>query len=196
SAECFIAGDAAHIHARGAQASIDLAGLRGLVELRHDLNADTASILNLTAALLLARMQRYLMHCGAVVHGGSAWLLAGDAHAGKTTTALNLSRAGWTLLSDDHTVLYSCDGEWHVQGWPRRMHIDTGWEGAGPTGVRRTLEHQEAAISLGTQPAVLRGLLLPRVIESGVTSLTRAPAADAVAMLLRQAAWCLADPAV
>jgi HPr Serine kinase C-terminal domain len=45
------------------------------------------------------------VHCACVVKSGSGLLLGGESGAGKSTTALELSRNGFSLLSDDCTYL-------------------------------------------------------------------------------------------
>ena len=67
---------------------------------------DLYSMLTISAALLLARLERALVHAAAVVApDGHAWLLAGDARSGKSTTCATLASAGWGYVSDDQVVL-------------------------------------------------------------------------------------------
>lgn len=197
----------------GGRATLDgNSGFRGVVdlasrsaELRVPPVADTAlsdpaawdlfSAATLAAALLLGRMDRALAHAAAVVGpDGRAWLLVGDSHAGKTTTSANLLQAGWRYVSDDQVVLYrAADGGVRVEGWPRPFHLDEGWEGGAPLHRRGTTDPRERWPGRWTRTAPLAGLLFPRVEADRATARERLPAADALARLLRQSPWLLAD---
>ncbi|HEY0023506.1 MAG TPA: hypothetical protein VGB24_11365 [Longimicrobium sp.] len=157
--------------------------------------ADLASGLTMATALLLGRMGRALAHSAAVVGpGGRAWLLVGDSHAGKSTTSANLLQAGWRYVSDDQVVLYrAADGELRAEGWPRPFHLDEGWEGGAPLHRRGTTDPRERWPGRWTRTAPLAGLLFPRVEADRPTARARLPASDALARLLRQSPWLLAD---
>jgi hypothetical protein len=159
---------------------------------------DLFSAATLAAALLLGRMDRALAHAAAVVGGdGRAWLLVGDSHAGKTTTSANLLQAGWRYVSDDQVVLYrGTDGGLRVEGWPRPFHLDEGWEGGAPLHRRGTTDPRERWPGRWTRTAPLAGLLFPRVEADRLTAREPLPASDALARLLRQSPWLLADRAV
>lgn len=148
----------------------------------------------LASALLLGRLGRALAHAAAVApEGGGAWLLVGDTHAGKTTTSANLLTAGWRYLSDDHVVLRRASGGVEVEGWPRPFHLDEGWE-RGET-LRRRGETDPRVRWPGRwrRSAPLAGLLFPRVEPGLPTALEPIAPADALAALLRQSPWLLAD---
>jgi hypothetical protein len=156
---------------------------------------DLYSACTLSCALLLGRMGRALVHAAAVAPaGGPAWLLVGDTHAGKTTTSANLLRAGWGYLSDDHVVLRRGeDGGVGVEGLPRPFHLDEGWE-AGEVARRRGATDPRARWpGRWRRTAPLAGLLFPRVEADEPTALGPFGAADALAGLLRQSPWLLAD---
>lgn len=169
--------------------------------------ADLYSMLTISAALLLGRMGRTPVHAGGVVPpGGEALLLAGDAWAGKSTTTLNLIRAGWDYLSDDQVVLSpASDGPGVIaEGWPRDFHLDVGWERGKPTGVRETIDpasfisnrqgEREGCPGGWRRSARVGGLLFPIVRADQPTRLRPLPAAEAFARLVRQTPWLLADP--
>ena len=61
------------------------------------------------------------VHCACVVKGESGLLLAGESGAGKSTTALSLSRNGFSYLSDDCTYL-SRTGT-RVRAWGLRTPV-------------------------------------------------------------------------
>ena len=161
-------------------------------------NAAVFSGLTLASALLLNRMGRALVHGAAVVApDGRAWLLVGDAFAGKTTTTVNLIQSGWDWVSDDTVVLRRGPaGEVVVEGWPRAFHLDRGYESGRSTGERDTVEPGDFGPGGWRRSAPVAGVLFPRVEPELPT--TRAPiaAADALSRLVRQSPWLLADPAV
>lgn len=149
---------------------------------------------SLACALLLGRMGRTLAHAAAVVApGGGAWLLVGDTHAGKSTTAANLLEGGWPFVSDDNVVLARDDGGIGVEGWPRHFHMDEGWDAGAPVGRRESLDPHQRWPGRWLPAAPLAGLLFPRVDPHEPTALSPIAAADALAALLRQSPWLLAD---
>jgi hypothetical protein len=183
----------------GLHGGVELA--RGSCELRVPPQAaaswDLFSAAALSSALLVGRLERALAHAAAVVGpDGRAWLLAGDSHAGKTTTSANLLQAGWHYVSDDQVVLYrSADGP-RVEGWPRPFHLDVGWERGAPLHRRGTTDPRERWPGRWVRTAALAGLLFPRVQAGEPTAREPLPAADALAGLLRQSPWLLADRGV
>ena len=156
---------------------------------------DVFCLCTLASALLLGRMGRALVHAAAVVApDGRAWLLAGDAHAGKSTTAVNLISAGWRFVSDDNVVLFrAADGALSVEGWPRRFHLDEGWEAGAPLHRRGEVDPHERWPGQWLRTAPLSGLLFPRVEAPLPTQRSPLAAGDALAGLMRQSPWLLAD---
>ena len=156
--------------------------------------ADVYSMLTVSAALLLTSLGRALVHAAAVVDpDGAAWILAGDARSGKSTTCVTLASAGWEYLSDDQVVLTAdgADGV-RVSGWLRPFHLDRG--GREPTGERREVLPSELGLTRWRRSAPLAGVILPVVLASQPTRLVPLPAADALAGLVRQSPWLLACP--
>ena len=186
--------------ASGVHGTVRLA--EGTAELRAPEGGDAAAVAmdlysasTLCCALLLGRMGRALAHAAAVAPpGGAAWLLVGDSRAGKTTTCANLVRAGWSYLSDDHVVLHrDAEGRVAVEGLPRPFHLDEGWETGGIVQRRGNTDPHQRFPGAWRRTAPLAGLLFPRVDAEQPTSLAPLPAADALAGLLRQSPWLLAD---
>lgn len=192
------------LHARGdlVAGTIDLARLTATVWISpaaphaEPRRADVFSALTLSAAFLLNRMRRALMHAAAVAApDGRAWLLVGDAFAGKTTTTVNLISAGWHYLSDDHIVLGRApDGTVRVEGWPRAFHLDRGYEKGVSTGERIAIDPTDLAPGRWRRTAPLAGVLFPVVETDRPTAAASIAAADALARLVRQSPWLLADP--
>lgn len=162
------------------------------------LGVETFGALTLSAALLLTRLGRALVHAaGVVAPDGRAWLLAAGTFGGKTTTCVNLIRAGWNWLSDDHVVLGEGEGgALRVEGWPRRFNLDHGHDaGEAPRGVRSRVDPGRFGPGRWDRSAPLGGLLLPRVEAELPTRLARVHPAAALGRLVEQAPWLLADPA-
>ena len=160
--------------------------------------ADVYSMLTVSAALLLTSLGRALVHAAAVVDpDGAAWILAGDARSGKSTTCVTLASAGWEYLSDDQVVLAAdgggADGV-RVSGWLRPFHLDTVALGGEPTGERREVLPAELGLTRWRRSAPLAGVILPVVLASQPTRLVPVPAADGLAGLVRQSPWLLACP--
>jgi hypothetical protein len=166
-------------------------------EVDADLRAswELYSACTLASALLLGRLGRALAHAAAVApEGGGAWLLVGDTHAGKTTTTANLLAAGWRYLSDDHVVLRrGAGGALEAEGWPRPFHLDEGWERGETLGRRGETDPRARWPGRWRRSAPLAGLLFPRVEPGLPTALEPIAPSDALAALLRQSPWLLAD---
>jgi len=188
----------------GSAGEADLAGATAtLVPAPGDAAADGVaawdlfSMCTLASALLLGRMHRALVHAaGIVAPDGGAWLLAGDARAGKSTTSVNLIAAGWRFVSDDNVVLFRGPGgaAW-VEGWPRRFHLDEGWEAGVPRHRRGEVDPHERWPGQWVRTAPLAGLLFPRVAADQPTALSPLPTPEALVALMRQSPWLLADRA-
>jgi len=158
-----------------------------------DAAADLYSMLTVSAALLLAGLGRALVHAAAVVApDGGAWLLAGDARSGKSTTCATLASAGWAFLSDDQVVLAARDDGVEVEGWLRPFHLDRHGDGGEPTGERREVSPAELGLAGWRRTVRLAGVILPSVAAREATVLTPVPAAAALAGLVRQSPWLLA----
>lgn len=204
SVDTWVDGDTARLSG-GAEAWGAVALDAGVAELRvAEATADSQAALwalysscTLSAALLLGRMGRALAHAAAVAPpDGPAWLLVGDARAGKTTTCANLTAAGWRYLSDDHVVLFRDeDGRAAVEGWPRAFHLDEGYDAGAPTGRRGSDDPRARWPGRWRRTAPLAGMLFPRVEADAPTALERAQPGTALAGLLRQSPWLLADRA-
>jgi hypothetical protein len=192
-------GDHATVRAPGIDGVLRLdAGRAGFTFTEHATDVDAMHALSFAAALLLARHGRYLLHAAAVMPPGAdtVTLLVGDGRSGKTTTALDLARAGWRLLSDDHVVIAWRHDAWWAEGWTRVAHLDEGWPDAAPAGRRVALDPRSIpGIALADEGPVA-DVLLPRVSRMApCTSAVTAAGSDVLSMLLRNSAWSIADRA-
>ena len=199
TAEVRITEDEAHLMdtRSGARGTLRLAEGRGTLRVPAD-EAPLDDLLTVATALLLGRRGRALVHAGAVTApsaGDGAWLVAGDTRSGKSTTCATLGQAGWGFLSDDQAVLTpGADGP-RVEGWPRPLRLDTGWPDGPPTGRRKRVSAAEAGLTRASGPAPLRGVLLPTLTAEAPTRAERVPAGEALAALVRQSPWLMADRA-
>ncbi|HEX6745811.1 MAG TPA: hypothetical protein VF092_00750 [Longimicrobium sp.] len=191
--------------ASGSAGEADLAqGVATLVpvafgeETREAVAWDVYGMCTLASALLLGRMHRALVHSAAVVApGGGAWLLPGDSHAGKSTTSVNLIESGWRFVSDDNVVLFrDGDGRICAEGWPRRFHLDEGWEDGSPLHRRGEVDPHQRWPGRWQRTAPLAGFLFPRVDAHLPTRLSPITGSEALGGLMRQSPWLLADRAV
>src|SRR5438445_220160 len=150
---------------------------------------DLYSMLTIAAALLVAGLGRALVHAAAVLApDGAAWLLVGDARAGKSTTCANLARGGggggWGFLSDDQVVLAATEQGIVVEGWLRSFHLDEGWERGEVSGRRRAIHPGALGLGGRQRAAPLAGMLLPVVEPAQPTPLAPSSAGPALAALV------------
>jgi hypothetical protein len=99
-------------------------------------------------------------------------------------------------VSDDNVVLFrGAEGAVRVEGWPRRFHLDEGWEAGTPLHRRGEVDPHERWPGQWVRTAPLAGLLFPRVAADQPTELAPLPASEALVGLMRQSPWLLADRA-
>ncbi len=194
----WVDGDAAVLAGSDVGGTLDLGALRARIGVRagaEDTEAGKAEVneaLVFTAALLLGRQHRALVHGAAVIApGGGAWLLAGKTHSGKTTTCANLIRSGLDYLSDDQVVV---DAELRALGWPRRFTLDHGYDAGTSLGVRSPADPARFGPGRRRARAPLAGLIFPRIEAEQATRVEPASAADALASLVGHSPWLMADP--
>lgn len=90
-------------------------------------NEDSFSFTPLTAVLdaSLKAAGMNLLHgaCLTVPDGSGALAICAPSGYGKTTTSLALARGGFTLISDDASVIDMRTGELRIWGLPRRLKV-------------------------------------------------------------------------
>jgi hypothetical protein len=91
-------------------------------ELLRDEASLRYNVLELMAFALVSRHDRMPVHTGAVVHNGTAILLAGPSKAGKSTLCYACVREGFQLLSED-VVYVSRTPRLRLWGLPWRVHL-------------------------------------------------------------------------
>jgi hypothetical protein len=86
--------------------------------------ADAHRVVPLALAQALRSFGRYLVHGALLVAGDAAVLVLGPTGTGKSTMAYAAARAGWSVRSDDLTVLREGpDGTMVGSGVPRRARV-------------------------------------------------------------------------
>jgi hypothetical protein len=157
--------------------------------------ADLYGMLTLASAFMLGRLDRTLVHAAAVVPpAGGVWLLVGDARAGKTTTSLNLVTSGWSYLSDDQVVLSLEQDGPMVEGWLRPFHVDAGWA-VGQSGDRREpVDPSSVGPGQWQRRGTLAGAVVLDLRPGSPTKVEPVSQAEALAAIIRQTPWLLADP--
>jgi hypothetical protein len=73
---------------------------------------------------ILFLLDRIVFHAAAVRIAGRVAIFIGDRGAGKTTTSLALSRAGGTVLGEDHLILRRSGDGFLVSGCDERWRVD------------------------------------------------------------------------
>ena len=156
------------------------------------LRGEAYSMLTIATAMLLLHQGAALIHAGAVAAEDGAWLLVGDTHSGKSTTCLNLIRGGCAHLADDQVVLTQKRDVISVHGWPRDFHLDEGWRSGERAGRRSTIDPSDFTLRT-MRVAPLAGSIMVRVDGESPSTVSRAAPTEALAALVRQAPWFLAD---
>lgn len=183
----------------GAHGVVDLK--QGRAEIRaagpsDEVAADLYAMLTVASAFLLGRLGGALIHSAAVIapsRGG--WLLVGDARAGKSTTTLNLITSGWNYLSDDQVILsLEESGSISAEGWLRPFHIDAGWPLGCESERRESVDPSTLGPGRWQRRAALVGTLFLELRRASRTEVERLGSADALAAIVRQSPWLMADP--
>jgi hypothetical protein len=156
-------------------------------------------------AFALRHHRVFHLHAAAVADGERAVLVAGDAHAGKTTLAVALLEAGLRALCDDAAFLGERGGALLLQGIARPFHLRPATLRAFPRAAalagppdaegRRDLD---PALGWGAprRGPVAPGLLLfPEIVRAATTTVARMPAAEALGRLIEASALVVIDGA-
>lgn len=163
----------------------------------------TAGVLAVDAAL--ASGGHRLVHGAALrLPGGDAMLVSAPSGAGKTTTALALARAGYTLYTDDAAVMTPGSGAIRLWGLPRaiKVHRRTvallpwleGIAGRFGRAEERMLPIERFAsvipVGAGAAPARLAAILILGPRTGGQSAIRRLGRADALVALARDNVLC------
>jgi hypothetical protein len=152
--------------------------------------------------LLRRRGWHHIHAASALDPGGRGWLIAGDSHSGKSTTAALLASCGWGVGTDDITFLTRTAERVHALAFREPIALR-------PGGYR--LLRRDGALLLpgrrkvGYWPEDLGGRWIPQVeprvilftsVARGneVTEAQPLPRREALAELIRWSAWVILEP--
>jgi hypothetical protein len=181
---------------RVAEGLIDPAAGSGVIDPRGAID-EARTMLTMAAGWLLAGRKRVLLRAAAVRRpDGRVLLLAGEAQAGKSTTALTLARApGWAWLSDDQVVLAAGSGDSvEVFAWARHPQVDAGYDRGEYTGESKDADPGFLDSLTWATRGILAGSLLLMVNAKAPSSTRPAPGTVAMEALIKQGACIMAEP--
>lgn len=162
------------------------------------------SFLMTVLIFLLRRTAWHHVHgATAVAPSGMGWLIAGNSHAGKSTTAALLASCGWPVGTDDIAFLAPAGHRVAVQGYHGPIALRPGaYELLGRAGGVRLPRRRK----MGYRPEDLGGAWAPTVDPSVIlfTSVgndaetTAAPLGgrETMAELVRWSAWVVLEPEI
>ena len=188
-------------------ASIPVGAPRATVELSRDAAADPEQWLRPfllpVALVLLRRVGWHHIHAATARDPrGRGWLIAGDAYAGKSTTAALLATRGWEVGTDDTAFLLAGTSPVAAAAWREPIALREGGlallsRGAGLPLARRG--------KTGFTPEDLGGTWLERVavdtvalaaLHDGPTRLDPLPRTTAMGELLSWSRFFVLEPAL
>jgi hypothetical protein len=166
---------------------------------RLDLCART--FLMAVLVLLLRRAGWHHVHAATAIDPSDrGWLLAGNAEAGKSTTAALLASQGWWVGTDDTAFLVSGGERVSVMSFRAPIALRAGgMELLNQTGGRPLSDRRKA----GYSPEDLGGVWAPHVepdlivfptVGTDETRAVRVTPAQALAELVRWSAWVVLEP--
>lgn len=151
--------------------------------------------------ILLRRAGWYHLHAATAIDPTArGWLLAGNAHCGKSTTAALLAANGWQVGTDDAAFLESRDGRVIVHTCRAPIALRPG--GRALLARAGGIELPERG-KVGYWPEDLGGVWTPLVapeiviftsVGDAQTTGERIPSAAALAELVRWSAWVMLEP--
>jgi len=137
---------------------------------------------------VLARTGRYMLHAGAVAKDGAAFLLIGDSGQGKSTLCWAAAKDGWSLLSDDHTIIRPREGGgYELTGLPKPLAVpeEVLDEEIGVLVERKGRRRRQLPASmLGRGWYPLSGVIRPRHGDTPEGDLQPAPASELLDLLI------------
>jgi hypothetical protein len=150
---------------------------------------------------LLRRTGWHHIHAATLIDlQGRGWLVAGNAQAGKSTTAALLARQGWCVGGDDAAFLAPGDGR--VAAVAYRAPIALRPDGyrllrcSGGTLVprRRKVGYWPEELGGAFAPRVVPEVILFTTVGNAPTTATPLARRECLALLVRWSAWVLLEP--
>ncbi len=125
------------------------------------------------------------VHAGAVAFGGSAILLPGPSHAGKSTLVAELVRRGCVYFSDEYALI---DDLGLAHPYPRAMMLRNGLVEARP------FLASEWNVEVGRGPAPVRLILALEHAADSAWNIRRVPQSEMLLMLLKNTPHSVTGP--
>jgi hypothetical protein len=161
----------------------------------------TRTFLMAVLIVLLRRVGWYHLHAATAVDPeGRGWLVAGNAHAGKSTTAALLAASGWRVGTDDaaflerrgdRIVVHTCRAPIALRDGGRRLIARAGGVSLPDRG--KTAYRPEDLGGVWT-PLVDPEVVIFTVVGNARTSAKPLDRRGAVAELVRWSAWVMLEP--
>ncbi|MFQ5705455.1 MAG: hypothetical protein ACE5HT_15735 [Gemmatimonadales bacterium] len=133
---------------------------------------------------------------------GNGWLFAGNAQAGKSTTAALLASWGWAVGTDDIAFLAAGHAAVDVVSFREPIALRPGGYDLLQRHVGVPIPERD---KVGCTPEELGGSWAPRVtpnlvlfptVGDGCTSVSRIPAREALVELVKWSAWVVLEPSL
>jgi hypothetical protein len=167
----------------------------------HQLDRCTRTFLMAVVIVLARQAGWYHLHAATAIDpDGRGWLIAGNAHAGKSTTAALLAASGWRVGTDDAAFLELQDGRIVVHTCRARIALR---EGGRRLLARAGGVALKARNKVGYWPEDLGGVWTPRIDPEIIIFTTVGRARThaeplgrlaAATELVRWSAWVVLEP--
>ncbi len=151
--------------------------------------------------LLVRRAGWHHVHAASAIDAsGTGWLIAGNARAGKSTTAALLATAGWQVGSDDVAFLTARPGGVGVVAARAPLALRDGGKrllaraGGTALGARGKTGYFPEDLGGAWTPFVRPDIVLFTTVGPGPTTAAPLDARAAVAELVRWSAWVMLEP--
>lgn len=161
----------------------------------------TRTFLMAVLIVLLRRVGWYHLHAATAIDPeGRGWLVAGNAHAGKSTTAALLAASGWRVGTDDaaflerrgdRIIVHTCRAPIALRDGGRRLLARAGGVSLPDRG--KTGYWPEDLGGVWT-PLVDPEIVIFTAVGNARTSATPLDRRGAVAELVRWSAWVMLEP--
>ncbi len=169
----------------------------------RQLDLCTGSFLMTVLVFLLRRAGWHHVHAATAVDPatGRGWLIAGDAAAGKSTTAALLATRGWGVGTDDLAFLTAgVEGRVTVAACRAPIALRVGGRrllrliGGSPRAERDKFTFWPEELGGVWAPRVVPDVILFPAIGDGRTTATALGPREALAELVRWSAWVVLEP--
>lgn len=157
-------------------------------------------LITMSLIILLRYRGWFPLHAAAVAQNGRGVLLTARSDSGKSTTALNLVRQGWSYLSDDTVLLRAEDDSVRAYSFRPDFCVDPeaadlfpeladhDWPSSLSDATKWRVDGQAAYPGQFTPTCVPRVLVVPSIADRPDSTLTPAERTDVLGHLFRQGA--------